>query len=168
LDQAGHKKYIPQRNRFRVHVFTLFYSKGSYQPNPTPHQIEKNRALGGLYAVRRIPTPYPGLMAEVGKSWIKKHPEAANFNVNVERRFAEKPHSPYDLYMECDPPTVIIPGDNCRAYVYEKKHGFEYLMEFPNEAIAHTDGVIRTLDKLIDRWWVKPPKRRLPDYMKYW
>lgn len=151
LDEAKHKKYIPQRNRFRVDVITMFYTKGSYQPDPTPHQIEKNMAVIG--SVQRIPTPYPGLMAEVSKSWIKKHPDAAKFNVNIESRFAETPNSPYDLYMTCDPPTKVIAGDNCRAYVYEKKHQFQCFMKFPHEAMPHTDALIRSIDLMIDRWW---------------
>lgn len=151
LDEAQHKKYIPQRNRFPVRIFTLFNVNSAYQPDPTPHQIEKNMARLGN--VQRIQTPYPDLMAEVSKAWVKKHPDAAKFNIDVNARFAEKPHSPYDIYMICDPPTKIIPGDNCKAYVYEKTHEFEYMMEFPHEAVSHTDGLVRAIDKLVGKWW---------------
>ena len=92
-------------------------------------------------------------MAEIAESWIAKHPQAIKFNPNEQGRFAEKPHSPYDLYMECGPPSA--PGADCRAHVYEKRHGFEYVMLFPNEAVAHTDSLIRSIDKLIDRWSVR-------------
>lgn len=156
LDEAGHKKYTPNRNRFRVNIISLFYTKSNYPGDPTPHQIEKNMAVGGKYAVTKIPTPYPGLMAEVSTKWFKSDPSAATkFNPMASYRYSEESNSPYDLFMQCGPPAKALPGDNCRTYVLEKKHDFEYFMYFPDGAIAHTDQLIRSINKLINRWWVR-------------
>jgi hypothetical protein len=62
--------------------------------------------------------------------------------------FIERENDPYELYMICDQPDSF----KCEAHVYDKNSHFQYRMMFPVEAVAHTDQLIRTINKMIDGW----------------
>lgn len=65
--------------------------------------------------------------------------------------YIERVGGPYELYMECDP--VDSPNSSkCTADVYIKRNHFQYHVIFPPEAVAHTDRLIRTINKMIDGW----------------
>ncbi len=153
--QSGN--YKSRKGRFPVRIPFMFYSPGDVG-------LERNRRLiasrppridlnnfgkeTGLNPMVRIPTPVTGLEAKVDSEWLKSHPEHAISDPKRGARYVAKKDSPYELYMDCD----SFEGVQCRAYVYSKKHKFQYNMFFPPEAVMHTDEIISAIDKLLDQW----------------
>ena len=93
-----------------------------------------------------IPVTDPAYKERSEKTW-----RASGWDGKYEVKYVERVGNPYELYMECDP--VDSPNSSkCDADVYIKHNHFQYHMIFPPEGVAHTDQLIRKVNKMISGW----------------
>ncbi len=96
-----------------------------------------------------IPVTDPEYKARSEAAWRK-----SGWDGKPEVLYVAQVGSPYELYMECDP-VDSVNSSKCVADVYIKRSHFQYHMTFPPEAVAHSDQLIRTVNKMIEGWTKK-------------
>ena len=160
--------YVPQKDRFPVYISALFYSPGNMGLMPTGQRtvwsLRPALALKNSTSGKKLTftdSKYIGLsVPQVEETPAEKADREKRIEKQAEERkkngwhesnrvtYVEKPGSPYELFMDCDDPSSL----KCDAYVYSKSSQFQYRMNFPPEAVAHTDALIRAINKMIDQW----------------
>lgn len=171
--QAG--TYVEQRDRFRVYIKNLFYSPGDTgkppgldvmghnrtlrMPNWRPSTMRRLRLVGkgkdakGLIAQK---SDYEGLskLVEIGGDKVERarvdaiRRQNGWDGVSETNWYIEQAGSQYELKLRCSDTA----GSLCEAYVYSSNSGFQYRMIYPSEAIANTDRLIRSINKMLDQW----------------
>ncbi|NGY03346.1 hypothetical protein [Solimonas terrae] len=160
-------KYVPEKDRFRVHVFPMFYANPEWDdlsperspngpaPEPRPARVEINRYVRCSSSadkkcvdeMERFDSGIDGLDALLSRDWAEKNPNLAEEDLRHPDKnvyFANK-RFPDELFMSC----MSI---ECDAFVYNSQYQLQYRVYFSSESVSHTGDLVRAIDKMIALW----------------
>ena len=155
-------QYVPQVDHFVVRILWLGYAPtntaglppGTPPTGPSPAEVERNRNCQASYAepctmqMQRLESGIANIDKQVDSKRFAAHPELARKPLSEGGSFISKPDSPYELSMSCH----SVKGVQCIAFVYSRRHQFQYRAIFPPEALPHSNELFLAIEKLLAAW----------------